>query len=356
MNFYCSLSEVELNLNLNKIKTPSNWFVYLDDGWTINKDYAYKGIDLNWCRIDFNNNFKITTNELRDFPLYYNDTCVSNFFSSCGPILPTDATIHWDNNKAIVSYNKDFYPTLDPKQLTFNECSNILFESLCSNIEQFAKTNTKPLLISSHGGVDTLTVKSAFDYLKIKYETFELKNKPTYSKLQEYLATRYKRTGDTLGYGFNRINEKDNCVIITGFHGDEWALRNPYYVHLILSNRDINIINEFDKTKGCYMESFFLKGYKDKCKNKQQTDIKKIMSMIVHDYQIWHLNKTFIFSPFKHIDNLKLLNADSNTIIEQVTNAELSKSIIEKCYPDMLKLLDKQKNKEDPTWIDIYAS
>ena len=49
-------------------------------------------------------------------------------------------------------------------------------------------------------------------------------------------------------------------------------------------------------------------------------------------------------------------DADSNTIIEQVTNAELSKSIIEKCYPDMLKLLDKQKNKEDPTWIDIYAS
>jgi len=353
MNFYCSYIEKKLDFDLQTIKSPnSDWFLYLDDGWTINKDHVYKGIDSNWCRIDFGEGLRITTNKLRDFPIYYSDTCVSNFLYTCGTQLPTDGTIYWNKSKKpIVSYNTNFYPTINEKHLTFNECKNILFESLCSNIEQFAKTNTKPILIPLHGGIDTLTIRSVFDYLKIKYEFFEFKNKPKYSKIQEYL-TRDENSKWSLGWGFNQIAEKDNCVIVSGFHGDEWALRNPYYVHLILSNRNISIVDEFEKTKECYMKTFFFKEkYNEKCKNKQPTDIKKLMSIIIHDFQVWHLHKTLILAPFKHINNLQLLNADNDTLIKQVTDAELSKSIIEKCNSTLLQSIDEQKNVKDPEWF-----
>ena len=75
------------------------------------------------------------------------------------------------------------------------------------------------------------------------------------------------------------------------------------------------------------------------------------MSIIVHDFQVWHLHKTLILAPFKHMNNLQLLNADNDTLIRQVTNAELSKSIMEKCNSTLLQLIDEQKNTKDPEWF-----
>ena len=176
MNFYCSHIENNLDFNLQTIKSPnSDWFLYLDAGWTINEDHVYKGIESNWCRIDFREGLRITTNKLRDFPIYYNDTCVSNFLYTCGTQLPTDGTIYWNKNKKpIISYNTNFYPTTNRKHLTFNECNNILLESLVENIETFAKQNSKPIYIPFQYGIDSLTIRSVFDFLKIDYELFVL--------------------------------------------------------------------------------------------------------------------------------------------------------------------------------------
>ena len=345
MNFYCSHIEKNLDFNLQTIKSPnSDWFLYLDDGWTINKDHVYKGIESNWCRIDFAEGLRITTNKLRDFPLYYNDTCVSNFLYTCGTQLPTDGTIYWNKNKKpIVSYNTNFYPTTSEKHLTFNECNNILFESLVENIETFAKQNSKPIYIPFQYGIDSLTIRSVFDFLKIDYELFVLpKTKPTLSKLGNWLSKKY--------WGFAQINEIKNAVVVTGFHGDEWVLRNPYYVHALLSQRNISITEEFDKIKDCYMKQYF-ENYRTKCNTKCDLTIESLMSQICNDLQIWHLNNTYFLSPLKHKNLLQLLRADTNTIIEQATDATLSKSIIENCNRDNLKLLDDLKNQDDPNWF-----
>ena len=64
------------------------------------------------------------------------------------------------------------------------------------------------------------------------------------------------------------------------------------------------------------------------------------MSQICNDLQIWHLNSTYFLSPLKHKKLLQLLRADTNTIIGQATDATLSKSIIERCNRDNLKLLE----------------
>ena len=77
------------------------------------------------------------------------------------------------------------------------------------------------------------------------------------------------------------------------------------------------------------------------------------MSQIYNDFQIWNLNSTDFFSPLKHQNLLQLLNADTNTIIEQVTDAKLSKAIIKKCNQNLLKNIDNSKNEKDPTYFMV---
>jgi hypothetical protein len=342
MNFY--YSQLEIAYNLKQYKTKNNWFLYLDEGWTVTDEFAYKGIDASWCRLDYKDNVKVTTNKLRDFPIYYHDTQVSNF-SNHTPLLPVDGSLVWNNNKVEVNWDKEFYPKLPKKQLTFEQSSNILFESICENVEQFAKSNAKPVCVPKQNGIDTLTARSVLDYLKVKYELFDLPNeKPKLSQIGEQVASKH--------WGFNQIQEIPNSVVVTGFYGDEWILRNPYYVHMLLSQRNKNITEIFDSINTCYMKKYF-ENYRKKCSVKitNENTIKDLTLMICNDFQIWHLNTTYFFSPLKHINLLNLLNADNDTIINQVTEAQLSKSVIEKCNPELLKELHTIKNQTDPEYF-----
>ena len=97
-----------------------------------------------------------------------------------------------------------------------------------------------------------------------------------------------------------------------------------------------------------YFEEFRLE-----CSKKCNLTTNELMSQIYNDFQIWDLNSTHFFSPLKHQNLLQLLNADTNTIIEQVTDAKLSKAIIKKCNQTLLKNIDNNKNENDPTYFMV---
>jgi hypothetical protein len=80
-------------------------------------------------------------------------------------------------------------------------------------------------------------------------------------------------------------------------------------------------------------------------------DVETLITQICNDFQIWHINKTYFLSPLKHISLLTLLSADTQTVIDQVTDAKLSKAIIEKCNPKLLDLIDPLKNQHDPNYF-----
>ena len=347
MNFYCSPLESSFPelIDLNTIKTKNGWYVSLDNGWDIRDDHAFKGINSSWCRIEFKEEFSITTNELRDFPIFYHDTCVTNILRHT-PLLPTDGNVYWKDGKVQTTWNKDFYPEYDGSALTFDQSHKILFNILCESVELFATNNSMPIYIPMQGGLDSLTVRSVFDYLEVKYKFFDMPEQvPVQGKLQKKLKCNV--------WGFGQVREMDNSVIVTGFHGDEWILRNPYYAHVLLSQQGKSIVDEFDQVDQCYMKDYFNSNYKSKCSEKTTMTVHKLQTMMCNDYQIWHLNKTYFFSPLKHKGLLQLLNADSNTIIEQVTKASLSKSIIEKCNNQLLGKLDKVKNMNDPIYFPL---
>ena len=344
MNFYCSSTDIPSPcVDLTKHKTKNGWFLYLDNGWTKHENYFYKGFSSSWCKIYFDPVIKIESNKLRDFPIYYNNDSVSNF-KKLDKIVPVDGIVEIDKEIKI-TYQQNFYPRISTKQISFKDCHDILFDALIENIDTFASNNKDTVYIPSQGGIDTLTVRSVFDFLKVEYKTFNMPaSSPVLSQLGSALSENY--------WGFTQVKEENNSVIVTGFYGDEWILRNPYYAHVLLSQRNVNITKEFDKIENCYMKNYF-EGYRNRCSKQSKVGMEELITQICNDFQIWHLHTTKFLSPLKHLSLLNLLTADNQTVIDQVTDAKLSKSIIKRCNPALLKLINGRKNQDDPTYFCI---
>ena len=363
MNFICSSSDVGQEYHyLERHQSRNGWNIYLDEGWSKTVDYFFKGFRTSWCKIYFDPIIRIESNKLRDFPIYYNDDTVSNF-QKCGKIVPVDGTIQIDKNIK-VSHQDNFYPKITREHQTFKECFDLLYDAVIENVGTFASTNKRKVMMPKQGGIDTLTCRSVFDYLNVDYEVFDLPySAPSMSKVSNALAENH--------WGFKQINEYNDSVVVTGFYGDEWVLRNPYYAHVVLSSRGVSITDTFDNIDKCYMKEYF-EHYRNKCSaqsvlstgklmvdgyTEEQIEIlrtestEKLIVQICNDFQIWHVNQTYFFSPLKHISLLTLLSADTETLLGQVTDAKLSKAIIEKCNPKLLDLIDPLKNKDDPVWF-----
>jgi hypothetical protein len=342
MNFTCSSKDLAYSsLGLTKHRINNGLNLYLDKGWTRTDDYFYKGFRSSWCKIFVDPIFRIETNELRDFPIFYDNDTVSNF-TTLDNNLPADGVLEMDSEVG-VSYRENFYPPVGSDLISQQDCHNILFDALIENVGTFASSNNHPIFMPAQGGIDTLTVRSVFDFLDVKYELFDLPSSaPNLSPLGSLLAEKH--------WGFMQVHEKPGSVVVTGFYGDEWVLRNPYYAHVLLSGRNVDIVNEFDKIESCYMKKYF-EGYRSKCMNGVKMTVEGLMSQICNDFQIWHLHDTNFFSPLKHKSLLSLLTADTQTILDQVTDAKLSKSIIERCNPKLLDLIDHRKNQTDPDYF-----
>ena len=337
MNFLITTNaDYKNNFDLNKI-THNKVDIFYDDNWTVGEHSLIKGTSNNYCKIEFKDSINITHNDLRDFPLFHDAVSCSNFIK-LDNVVPADGKMLYDNGWQ-VKYAKDFYNIETPPSDHVKFVADILLE----NTKKFLDCNTLPILVPNNNGVDTLTARSILDYLQVPYELFDLK-KLAYSNFHKELEKDY--------YGFNQIQEFDTPkVVLTGFYGDEFLLRNPYYVQSLIREEDCDLIDVFAVNNNCYMKKFFDLVYKEKCKNTKKQPLQKIYEMICNDQQVWHINNTMIWTPFKDKRLLSLLQCHQNVILEQVTEATLSKSLIEHFNSELLNQVDASKNETDPAWF-----
>ena len=99
------------------------------------------------------------------------------------------------------------------------------------------------------------------------------------------------------------------------------------------------------------MKDFFNLVYRDKCINKSKHDRIKVKQMVINDIQVWHLDKTYVYNPFKDHRLLDLIDCEDQVAIDQVTDGILSKNLISRFNPSLLNLIDKSKNINDPHWF-----
>jgi len=342
MNFFITKdSNYSNNLNLNFLKYK-NFNLFFDNGWEINENKLYKGTSNNFCEIILEQSIRFNHNKLRDFPLWFNEATCTNIVE-LENYVPVDGVLTFENGIPQVSYIQNFYETEDRKLNEF-EVLNLIKEVLLENMNKFLLTNNKKIFVPNNNGLDTLVVRSILNFLKVDYQLFDIQ-KLNYTLLQKTLEKKY--------YGFNQIQLfKEPVCVITGFYGDEYMLRNPYYVQSLIRDNDTDLVEVFKKNKSCYMHNFFSQVYQKKCSTITKKESKqKIKEMICNDIQVWHIGNTFLFTPFKDFRLLELLNCDNITIISQVTDGILSKKVIEYFDPTLLKNVDHKKNSNDPYWF-----
>lgn len=339
MIFYCTRekSDLDLGLRLNRVGN-SDWNIFFDSGWQVSEAQVSKRSLGDSVTIDYSDTLRITHSSPRIFPIYYTDSTMASFSFDGADLLPIDAHIEYEDGLR-PAYQKNFWDRNLDQQLNYQQAVDLTKRVIIDNILKL-KLKEK-VYLPDQNGVDTLVIRSALDYCNVQYELFNFKDKlPTLSRMGVYMARQH--------WGYTQISEF-NGVLATGFYGDEFVLRNPLYVYHLLKQRGVDLIEVFDDMSDCYMKKYF-ESYRRKLID-NGTDKQKLMTMIMNDFQIWPINDTHFMTPFRDMRLMSLLNADTDTVIKQITNAEISKSLIKEFNHTYLDRIDRFKNQDDPKFF-----
>jgi len=128
-------------------------------------------------------------------------------------------------------------------------------------------------------------------------------------------------------------------------------MRNPLYVHWLLSYFGTDLLREASRQPKVYMFKFIKHDYRGKIlkKNKvfdsEQDLYKTLEQWCLRNYQINHLNNTIMFTAYKDLEILKLSFRMSNAaILSQVIDGGLQKEVDNPIDPSLMHELDKSKN------------
>lgn len=346
-------------------KKLGNYFVSFDHGWIIEDYKIYKGYisdnivngDIkqnkeesgNFCIIDYNKNeISIHTGKKQKFPLYidYDLLQVSNLYKH-GNEFQGQLII---KNDKILSY-----PVKELKfenlELDDDEIIDNVDKKLEDTILKIA--NISPFKLYLSGGVDTAIIASYVLKHKIPYE-FVLGEHAD----MDYFLCHHRGTLLNNFWAYQTVQHwKEPSLLLTGSHGDETLLRDPIQAYLYLKYHNEDLVETCKNNLHLYQSNHCLKDsciqsyekYEDRNFSTLNELKSEILNITYNDFQHWHLGNTLFISPFDDIDLLKLmLNLSHTAIRNQLLDATISKEIIKRNRPGLLKTVSNQKN------IDYY--
>lgn len=356
MFFSISTQTLTTDINILTQRLHKNGFhLALDQGWIYTKDFVYKGYCLNqslkqkveeknfspspgnYTILDFSNGCIIHTDDSRSYPLAFNNNTVTNLHVQELQSVYLHGTVMYQDKQFIDVYDnkRKIRYKQQAQDLTFDATVDYVCEYLI-NACKHLKTDL-PLYAPVTRGVDVALVSSAFDYVGRQYTT-----------LHQMPAKQSKVSH----WGYHQLRHNNQPqMLLTGYCGDEFLLRNPKYCQWLLQPYEIDLVAEFDKVQSSYMKKFFDKHYVHHLLAIQEQPMTKkaagnrVLTMLENDYQMWHLDKVLTFTPFRNMQFAQsLVNADADTILKQVIHAEVSRSAIQKLNPKQLQAISEHKN------------
>jgi len=267
------------------------------------------------------------------YPIYHKE----NIFS-CFKFEPTMQLIPYDHIiDTSITYEPSQHINLELSSVTLDQYLDTVINEIHNQIKG------KKCWIADTSGLDCNMVISIMNYFKVDYKTYcyngDRKNHPQW----------YKHI-QNCHWGFHQTPFFDDEInLVTGMYGDEYLLRNPYYVEQHLK---IDLDKVFEKNPNCYMYNFYVQNYKEKMNKGHNKDW---FQMLLNDYQLWSYHKVNVINPYK---NKKILfqgfSLDQDTILKQVTDGYITKKIIKMMDPKRLSNLDKYKNISDDPRLAVY--
>ena len=237
----------------------------------------------------------------------------------------------------VVTYDKNKHIEIVNDPVTLDQYIDTIINEIYQSV------SGKQCWIAESAGLDCNVITAVMDYFNIDYHTFNYTG-------ERSLHPEWYQNVQNRHWGFNQTPYFDKPVnIVTGMYGDEYLLRNPYYVEQHLK---IDMVNLFEKLPNCYMYEFFMDNYKKKMNKGYRNDW---LQILLNDYQLWSIAHITVINPYKSKKILMQgLSLDNDSIIKQVTDGFISKKIIQRTNPSRLAKLDQYKNDSDD--VRLYST
>ena len=215
---------------------------------------------------------------------------------------------------------------------------------LINTCQGYTKYNSDVLNIWCTGGLDSVLLLAICEKANIPYNLYA--HKSSYSSHVEYenMLTKHVKH-EFPNYAFMSVFT-DKTVLATGYNGDNIFCRHPEQITLLVSSLGLHA-RDMVQTHH-YVYSYLRRQIYRNTKPIIMTE-EEVKTRLSHQisnwHSVWHLDNTITFTPYQDIELFKMtLTLPINELIEASLDGTIQKRAIEKCDPNLLSLVDKQKN------------
>lgn len=335
--------------------TNDIWFKgYMDDGdlsehavaISQESDPLHHG---NFCVIKvFDRGAVIRGNRWRSFPIYLDPRVGINNLERTETTFWCDDVITIDNDLNVINEKVDVIGDIQTDTIRFDDAVDVIDDILSAKIKRFLDRQTTPIRVFLSGGIDTTCL---FSYIKRFTDNYEM---VPYSHCDfDYF---YMNNHSSLGkfWGYNQIHHwREDCVLASGAPGDEFTLRGPSTINLMLRHYGTSVPELLKDEK---FANSLHNAYFDQEKNfnlwESQTAPSSLEDLIRHccnmnlnDWQHWHLGRTLTYTPFRDLDIYKTVcRMKPEDIKEQAMNSTIQMVLMRRNSPEVLDYLSEKKN------------
>jgi len=303
----------------------------------------------NFCAlIVVHDTLTIQTDRYRGFPIYIDDTGISNLIATDRTAW-TDSLITVHADLAVTETKFDMIGAIDIDPVNFQQAQDKIHDILTCKTEQFLSHNTVPIRSFLSGGVDTLLV---YSYLKAAGAEFELID---YNHVDHDYFWRSNTQHLNKFWGYHQTHHwRQPCVLASGAPGDEFMLRSPTTANLYLLYHNTSIPKLLDQHTSCLHHTYFSLSKHQKLFDSQKSPSGSteqlhhgLCDIVANDWQHWHLGETLHWTPLRDLEIFKILMRLSvPDAIDQIMDSSLSRALIERNVPGATELISDQKNTE----------
>ena len=364
-----------------------DYYISLDSGWhhaTVNNtEVFYKGYCDTESMLDIvdefvndpvpryrgnfgiiivqNNRLTVTHDISRAFPLNIDNL---GFLTNLTMLNSREPV--WADRYVVYNGTEIEYEFFDPcaglnysfdEKLSLQSCASEIKRILDEKV-QYLHTTDLPINLYLSGGLDTTLLyayaKYHLDAENIEYNILNYEHYH-YNKFLQKNHSNLKK--EFAVYGFVH-SFRDPCVLFSGAPGDESMFRGPHAASLWCAFKNIDLLQEL-KFGDYYHKKHFLtaetqnfinSNYNVRDQIQQQYPTyellcRQLINIFVNDHQMWHLNETITWTPFKDPRILELvLRLNDDDLLMQILDGKLSKALVTMYDPVGLRILSDYKN------------
>lgn len=334
-----------------------NWdgiHVGFDNGWYVDDTKISKGYPDKGCDIFYQDgSIHITPVGRQTFPIFIDkeNFIISNLYKTPGFFT---GNVNVTPNEILTSATPEVKFT--KLELTDDTIIDLIDTTIRDNILNFV--TDKPFKVFLTGGVDTALITSYvlrynLPYVLVREEHVDM----------DYFIS-YNRRNLKKFWAYNVMHHwRTPSVLLSGANGDEMLLRNPMDAFNIMKFYGEDLLEEC-RAVNYYHSGHFLKDkhiaeYAELEKNSYTTENELKQSIHVRnsrDFQHWHLGNTITFTPLDDLSlNNLMLNLSYPVLKSQLLDGAISKLLIERNYPSLLKFVSPKKNLNNfDSLVELY--